>query len=59
MLNLVVLGAGGVLLISLGRMGWGFGRILGGGGGCFVAIPDLSWEMSPRSNFGMMCGADR
>jgi hypothetical protein len=33
-LNLVVLGADGVLLISLGRMGWDFGRILGWGGDC-------------------------
>jgi hypothetical protein len=57
--NLVVLGEGGVLLIPLGRMGLGFGRILGGVGGCFIVIPDLSWEMTSRLDSGMMCGVGR
>jgi hypothetical protein len=59
MLNLVVLGAGGVLLIPLIRMGWGYERILGGVGGCFIAISDLSWEMVPISYSRMMCGVER
>jgi hypothetical protein len=40
-------------------MGWGYGRIYGGGGVRFVAILDLSWEMGSRSGFGMMCGVER
>jgi len=40
----------------LGHTEWGFGRILGRGGVCFAAIPDLSWEMDLGSVFGMMCG---
>ena len=54
-LNLVVLGASGELLIHLGCLRWGFGRILGRCGGCLVAIPNLSREMGPRSNFGRNC----
>jgi hypothetical protein len=57
-LNLVVLGASG-LLISLGHLRWGFGRILGRGGGCFLTIPNLSREMGPRSNFGRNCAVWR
>jgi hypothetical protein len=44
-LNLVVFGVGGALLIPQGCMGWGFGSILEGGGGCFLAIPYLNWVM--------------
>jgi hypothetical protein len=51
-------GVGGVLLFPLGRMVWGYGRILGRVGACSVATPNLSWEMGPRSNFEMMCGAE-
>jgi hypothetical protein len=54
-LNLAVLGVGGVLLIPLGHMGWGYGRICGG----FLIIPDLSWEMAPRSNSVKMRGVGR
>jgi hypothetical protein len=43
----------------LGLMEWGFGRTLGRGGVCFVAIPHLFWEMGPGLDFGMMCGAER
>lgn len=43
----------------LGHMGWGYERILKGGGGCFLVIPDLSRKMAPRSNFGMICGVGR
>jgi hypothetical protein len=35
-------------------MGWGYRIILGGVRGCFLVIPNLSWEMAPRSNYGMM-----
>jgi hypothetical protein len=55
-LSLAIIRVGGVLLISLGCMEWGYGRILGGGRGCFPVIPYLSWEMAPRSDYGMMCG---
>jgi hypothetical protein len=58
-LNLAGLGVGGVLLTPLGHMGWGYERILEGGGGCFLVIPDLSRKMAPRSNFGMICGVGR
>jgi hypothetical protein len=47
---------GGVLLNPLGRLGWGYGRILGGDGGCFLVIPDLSWETVPRLDSGTICG---
>jgi hypothetical protein len=58
MLNLVVWVVGGVLVFPLGRMVWNYGRILGRVGACSVATPDLSWEMGPRSDFGMMCGVE-
>jgi hypothetical protein len=32
---------GGVLMSLLGRMGWGYGRISRGVGGCFQVISDL------------------
>jgi hypothetical protein len=51
-------GVGGVLLLPMGRMEWGYGSILGGGGACSLVTPDLCWVMGPRSNFGMMCGAE-
>jgi hypothetical protein len=44
----------GVLLILFYCMGWGYRIILGGVRGCFLVIPNLSWEMAPRSNYGMM-----
>jgi hypothetical protein len=44
-------------VFPLGRMEWDYERILGGGGVSSVVIPDLSWEMGPRSDFGMMYGA--
>jgi hypothetical protein len=59
MLNLVVCGVGGALLIPLGLMAWGYRRIYRGVGVCFVAIPHLSWEMGPRSDFGIMYGVER
>jgi hypothetical protein len=40
-------------------MGWGYGRISRGFGGCFLIIPDLRWEMASRLDFGMMCGVGR
>jgi hypothetical protein len=43
----------------LGLTEWGFGRILGSGEVCFVAIPDLFWEMDLGSVFGTMCGVMR
>jgi hypothetical protein len=49
---------GGVLLIPLGHTRWGFGRILGGDGGFFLAIPDLSREMGPIFDFGMAFGVE-
>jgi hypothetical protein len=55
MLNLAVIGVGGVLLIPLGRMGWGFERILEEVGVYFVTIPDLSRETGPRLDSRMMC----
>jgi hypothetical protein len=58
-LNLAVLGVGAVLLILLGRMWRGYGKILGGVGRCFLVIPDLSYEMAPRLDSGMMCGVGR
>jgi hypothetical protein len=36
-LNLIVRGVGGVLLNPLGHMGWGYGRMSGGDGGCFLS----------------------
>jgi hypothetical protein len=51
--------AGWCSLDPPGLTEWGFGRTLGRGGACFVAIPDLSWEMGPGSVFGMMCGVGR
>jgi hypothetical protein len=57
--KLAVLGVCGVLLIPLVRTRWGFGRILGGVGGCFLVISDLSWEMAQRSNFWMMCSLEK
>jgi hypothetical protein len=58
MLNLVVIGVGGVLLIPLGRMGWGFGRILGGVGVYFVATPDLKLGDGSKIRFwdDVWCG---
>ena len=44
MLNMAGRGWDGVLLSHLGRLDWGYGRILGGGVGCFLVIPDLSTE---------------
>jgi hypothetical protein len=49
---------GGVLLIHLGRIGWGLGRIFGWVGGYFLVIPDLQWEMAPSSDSGMICGVE-
>jgi hypothetical protein len=54
--NFVVYGVGHVLMSLLGRMGWGYRRILGGVGGSFQVIPDLRWEMTPRLNSAMICG---
>jgi hypothetical protein len=58
MLNLVAWGVGGVLLLPLGRMGWGYGRTLGEGGVCSVAIPDLSWRDGSKIRFwdDVWCG---
>jgi hypothetical protein len=39
----------------LGHTGWGYGRILGGAGGCFQVILDLRWEMPPRLDSSMIC----
>jgi hypothetical protein len=35
----------------LGRMGWGYGRILGGFGGSFQVISVLRWEMALKVRF--------
>jgi hypothetical protein len=35
---------------------WGYGRILGGVGGCFQVTLDLRWEMAGGLVFGMICG---
>jgi len=51
--------AGWCSLDPLGLTEWGFGRTLGRGGVCFVAIPDLFWEIGPGSDFGMMSGVER
>ena len=52
----VVFGVSGVLLIPQGR---GLEEHYEGVEVVFLAILDLSWEMSSRSNFEMMCGAER
>lgn len=57
--NFAVLGVGDVQLIPLGRMRWGFGRLLGRFGGCFLVILNLSWEMAQRSDSGMMCDMEK
>jgi hypothetical protein len=49
------LGVGSVLMRILGRMGWGFGRILGVGGSCLATL-DLIWGMAPKFVYGMMFG---
>jgi hypothetical protein len=50
---------GDVLLNPLCSIWWGYGRISGGIEGCFLIILDLSWEMAPRLDFGIMCGVGR
>jgi hypothetical protein len=42
-----------------GRMGWGYGRILGGVEGCFQVIADLRWEVAQRLVSGMACAVGR
>jgi hypothetical protein len=51
--------AGWCSLNPLGHTEWGFGRILGRGGVCFAAIPNLFWEMDLGFAFGTMCGVVR
>jgi hypothetical protein len=58
-LNLPILRVGGFILIHLGCMGWGYGRILGVVGECFLLVLDLNWEMAVKSDFEMMCGVGR
>jgi hypothetical protein len=48
-------GMSGVLMSLLGHLGWDYGRISGGVGGCFIIILDLSWEMTLTLDFGMTC----
>jgi integral membrane sensor domain MASE1 len=55
-LNIVVLGDGGVLVSLLGHMGWVYGRIFIGVGGSSVVAPDLKWVMAPRLDSGMIFG---
>lgn len=43
----------------MGLTEWGLGRTLVRVGVCLVAIPDLFWEMDPRSDSRMMCGAEK
>jgi hypothetical protein len=47
---------GSVLMSLLGRMGWGYGIILGGARESSQVIPDLRWEIALRLVFGMICG---
>ena len=47
---------GGALVSQLERMGWGYGRIIGGVGGNFQVILYLRWEMAPRLDSGMIYG---
>jgi hypothetical protein len=53
---MVSLGVVGVLMSLLGRMGQGYERILGGVGRSSLVIPDLRWEMAPRSSSSMIYG---
>ena len=46
-------GMGGVLMRFMGCKEWGFGRILGGVGGSFLATRDLKWGMAPKSISGI------
>jgi len=55
-LNMAMLGVGGVLMRFMGRMGWGSGRILEGVGGSCLTTLDLRWGMAPNFFFGMMFG---
>jgi len=55
-LNILARGVGSVLMSFFGHMRWGYKRISGGFGGCFLVIPDLSWEMAQRLDSGMTCG---
>jgi hypothetical protein len=43
----------------LGHLGRSYGRILGGGGEYFLVIPNLSREMTQRSNSKIMCDVGR
>jgi hypothetical protein len=45
--SMVVRGMDGALLIPLGLIEWGYGRIQGRGGVYFVVIPDLCLKMGP------------
>jgi hypothetical protein len=38
---MAVRGVCGVLMRLMGRMGWAYGRISRGVGGCFLVMPDL------------------
>jgi hypothetical protein len=51
-----VYGEGGVLVSLLGRMGWGYGRLLGGVGRSFLVISDLKWERASMFDYDMICG---
>jgi hypothetical protein len=43
-------------LVPSGPHGVGLWKNIRRGWSLFLVTPDLSWEMGPRSDFGMMCG---
>jgi hypothetical protein len=59
MQSMVLRGLVGVPYTPMGLTEWGYGRTLGRGGVCLVAIPDLFWVMDPGTDSGMMCGAEK
>jgi hypothetical protein len=54
--NLAVRGVGNVLMGLLGRMEWGYRIKLGRVRKSSQIIPDLTWEMDPGLDSGMICG---
>ena len=54
--NMAAHAVAGVLMMFMGRMAWGFGRILGRGSGSFLVTLDLRSVMALGLDFCMTCG---
>jgi hypothetical protein len=53
---MAVHGVGGVHVRFTSRIGWGYGRILGGTGKSYLVILDLRTMMTLKLDSDMMCG---